>query len=179
MAGMRTPLWRVVCSFFLLVIAVGCASGRLGVIQVRLPAETRSGYVDIKLVDAEIPRAMAHIQTILREHGLKPIDPSKSGEDSGVMVALQGYVQPQTLKGVDLDARHAFTWVRVIEKPDGIPDKISCRVTPPASGNVLQVLLTLEYSSRVSTPLARSLYDDLARQLIARYGADRVQVSRF
>jgi hypothetical protein len=172
-------LSKVIGLLFLLVSVVGCASGSLGVIQVRLPAETRSGIVDIKLVDAEAPRAMALIQMILREHGLKPSDPSKPYEDGGVMVPLQAYVRPQTLKDVDADAHNASTWVRVIEKPHDIPDRIVCRVAPPADGNVLEVLLKLEYNSRVSTPLARSLYENLTHELIARYGVDRVQITKF
>ena len=70
----------------------GCTSvGRFGVIQVRLPAETRGGFVDIKLVDVESPRAVALIETIFREHGLAPCDPSQPYQDPGIMMPLQAW----------------------------------------------------------------------------------------
>lgn len=94
------------------------------------------------------------------------------------MAPLQAYVQPHTLKDVDPDSRNTSTWVRVIWKAHDIPDRIVCSITPPTSGNVLEVLVKLEYSGPKSTPLARSLYEELIHRLTERYGAERVNATK-
>jgi hypothetical protein len=168
-------LLGIVCALTL----AGCMTGRFGVIQVRLPAELRSGIVDVKLVDIESPRAVALVQNILREHGLVPADPSKPYHGAGVMIPMQAFTHPQTLEGVDPDVHSASSWVLVVWKPHDVPDKIVCTIEPPARGDVLEILVKLEYAGRESSPLARSLYTDLTRQLTEHYGSDRVQATKF
>ena len=169
--------WRLIVGAFMLVM-LGCASGRFGVIQVRLPAETRSGIVDVTLVDVESSRAVAMVQGILREHGLTPADPSQPYHDSGVMVPMQAFTHPGTLAGTAPDVNRGSSWVLVISKPHDIPDKLVCTIEPPASGNILEVLVKLEYSGSKSTPLAVSLYEDLIHRLSERYGSERVSATK-
>ena len=150
----------------------------MGVIEVRLPSETKSGFVDIKRLDEEGGRAAVLAETIVRAHGLTPLNPAMPYQQSPTpVVALQAMVHPATMRD-DRAYTRKSSWVFLYEKPHDVPDRLSCYIVPPRIGNVLQITLMLEYAGPAS-PMATALYGDLIQQMTARYGADRTSATKF
>jgi hypothetical protein len=166
--------------FLILVIcglSVGCADfntvERFGVIQIRLPAENKSGLVDVKLLDQKVPEGIELVEAILKAHQFSRMYAQGGREESNTAVALQLMNAPNTIKPVAMPQQLRSTWVLPIDHPGTIPDKVLCGIYPTEGSNLLQVSVRVEYAWRVP-PLVTQFWHDLVEAVTQKYGTNRV-----
>jgi hypothetical protein len=169
--------------FLILVIcglSVGCAdfntTERFGVIQIRLPAENKSGLVDVKLLDQKVPEGVQFVEAVLEAHQFSKMPPQSGQEASNTAVALQLMSAPNTIQPVTMPQQLRSTWVLSIDHPGTIPDKVICSIYPTVGSNLLQVSVTAQYPWRLPVQ-ATYFWRDLVQGITAKYGTNRVTIN--
>ena len=150
----------------------GCAeyfggNNRIAHFNVRVPSSSRGR------VAAETERVTRMVDKIARQHGFKLGSRERIGEIVWVIPGEPNYHGEPLPGQPDVVSDTGRFWYLRVDRPDGIPDRISCDVWPPRIGNVLQIIMWVDYASKMPPP-AEALWADLVAGVTNLYGREAI-----